>query len=321
MRVILIDTGIDCELNEGYIVGGANLINPNQGFDDDNGHGSLCCSIISLYSQSMPYWYPIKILNKQNESSTKILVEALNYTKNLDIRLINLSLSTLDANSVMCLTSIVSELYELGKIIVASVPNSRQTGYPASLKNVIGVDGAIFKGNTEFWYNKDYRVQCIANRIPIMVRGCQGKFNMFGGTSKATAVMTAIIGNMLEIYPDISYNMLQELLMDISIRKSWDMGELDGLSKYSAGTENVFDDREKRIEEVLIGYLSEKGLLFSMDEVNKYGYQKFLSGEDFYHILRRLECVLEIKLPKYEGIDYRVFDNPRNLKQFFAAYT
>lgn len=321
MRIIILDTGIDCVLNEETILDGINLITAGGSFADDNGHGSLCSSIIKLYGQSIPYWFVIKILDAQNESSTERLVDALNYTKKVDIRLINLSLSTLDEKKIDRLEKIISELRDYGKIIVASVPNSGKVGYPASLENVIGVDGGIFSNEREYWYNKDYSTQCIANRVPVMVKGYNGEIQMFGGTSKATAIMTAKIGSILEQYPNISYDDLQSLLMHSASKKVWNREEVADLSQYIVRGTSVSDDEERIIEDVVVEYLRGKGMLFDLDNLREWGYQGFLNGNDFMKIINALEEKFNIRLPYYEGIDYRVFENANSLKKFFELFS
>ena len=320
MRVIILDTGIDRVLNEKTILGGVNLVTPGGDFDDDNGHGSLCSSIIKLYGHSLPYWFVIKILNARNESSIEKLIEALDYTKRIGIRLINLSLSTLDEERIYKLSKSISELRDYGKIIVASAPNSGKIGYPASLENVIGVDGGIFSNQREYWYNKNYSIQYVANRIPVMVKGCKGEIQMFGGTSKATAVVTAIIGDILEEYPNISYEELQNMLMDSAKKKTWNREEIAGVSQYITKRTSVNSDEEQMIEEVVAKYLRGKGMLFDLNNLREWGYQGVLHGNDFMKILNDLEKKFNIRLPYYEGIDYRVFENANSLKKFLKLF-
>lgn len=228
-----------------------------------------------------------------------------------------MSLSTLKKDNIEVLKKTISELYDIGKIIVASIPNSGQLGYPASLRYVIGVNGVILKNQKEYWYNQDYSVQCVANRIPVMVKGYKGKYNMFGGTSKATALMTAIIGNILEKNPDISYENLQTILVNSATRCVWTQEEVENLSRYFVEEVNIIDDKEREIECLVLDYLHNKGFMVIQSDLNKYGYQRFLIGEDFYEIIKRIEILLGIKIPHYSGLDYRIFENAKSLKNFF----
>lgn len=320
MKVIVIDSGIDYESNKNSLIGGTDLIQPGKGIIDDNGHGSRCASIIRLYSESMPSFYSIKALNLNNESSTELLVKALNFTKELDIRLINLSLATQNIKSREIIGCVIEELYHYGKIVVASVPNSGQIGYPASMNHVIGVDGAIFNRSKEYWYNKYYPVQCVANRIPVLVRGYNGRIEMFGGTSKATAIMTAIIGNILEESPNISYEELENILQNKSLKKMWDYKQIQSLSRYIVnGVTAKYDSEEKEIEELILKYLIEKGLQVSIEDLHKYGYQCYFAKEDFCKIIQLLEKRYGVQLSNYEGIEYRVFENARCLNTYFKS--
>lgn len=183
------------------------------------------------------------------------------------------------------------------------------------------VDGGVFNRSQEYWYNKIYTVQCIANRIPVMVKGQKGEFEMFGGTSKATAMMTVKIGNILEDHPNISYDSLQNVLMSSAEREVWDKEETEHLVEYMVkGTSTTNDDEEKKIEAAVVGYLEQKGLVFNTESLRKWGYQSLLQGDDFFKIIDIMEKMFKVKLPCYEGINYRIFDNANSLKQFFKSF-
>lgn len=153
-----------------------------------------------------------------------------------------------------------------------------------------------------------------------MVKGCKGEIQMFGGTSKATAVVTAIIGDILEEYPNISYEELQNMLMDSAKKKTWNREEIAGVSQYITKRTSVNSDEEQMIEEVVAKYLRGKGMLFDLNNLREWGYQGVLHGNDFMKILNDLEKKFNIRLPYYEGIDYRVFENANSLKKFLKLF-
>ena len=76
----------------------------------------------------------------------------------------------------------------------------------------IGVDGIVLQDNKEYWYSKSKAIQCMANRVPILVKNIGNTYTMFGGTSKATAIVTSIVLDKLLIKPDLDYQELEEWL-------------------------------------------------------------------------------------------------------------
>lgn len=321
MKIVLIDSGIDQILRSSGITYGRNLLMKNKISIDDQGHGTLCARTIMAYCNNTPKIHAIKILDKNNRASSSILLEALKECEKIDCRLINLSLATRSLDQIGAMESIIETLTMQGKIVVSSAPNSGGVAYPAALKNVIGVNGAVFDDYMEYWYNEKYEIQGIANRVPILIQGLDGQYKMFGGTSKATCVMTAIIANQLDRHPDLTKNELQEVLASYSAKQQWNSHMIDEKSKYFVDTTTAKSNKERNIKELIEEYIEKKGLRVTESDYIKYGYQPYLTGNEFHSIIKLVEKELGVLLPTYDGISYRIFDNAVTMCQYFEKFS
>lgn len=131
-------------------------------------HGTLCASIIQGINEEIDI-YSIEILDENERTNYRKLQEVLEYLKDIDVKIINLSMATVNEKARIALEKACDILVEQGKIIVAAVDNLRGEGYPASLKNVIGVKGLRTMCQNEFWYNAEYTIQCACDMSPVLV--------------------------------------------------------------------------------------------------------------------------------------------------------
>lgn len=203
MDVIIIDSGIDKNLFREEIIGGVsfkiskNKIVKSNDFADNNGHGSACASIIKSVAKDTKI-YAIKILDENANTNVNLLEQALYHCLKLDYRLINLSLATLDSSGAKRLEKLCKKLKRHGKIIVASVYNGYDSSFPACFKSVIGVKVSVMQSPREFWFNKNYEIQCVGNITPCFTNRNLKKYVLFGGNSKAAAHITGYIANLLK---------------------------------------------------------------------------------------------------------------------------
>lgn len=196
--VILLDTGIDKSTFKDCLVGGNHFyakghsIYCDDNFEDDNGHGSACAHIIKSVFPSAQF-YVIKVLDRNAETIYPVLETALEHCINLDYHLINLSLAMLDHNVNSKFSKLCDKLRIKGKILLSSVHNGYKESYPASYRSVIGVRGSLFLDSENFWYNLNSRIQCIADISPSFTHRSLDRYFMFGGNSKACALVSGLI--------------------------------------------------------------------------------------------------------------------------------
>jgi len=122
-----IEITADLEIRERYI-------------DDDTeaSHGTNCANII--YSEFPDCGFvSIKILNENAQGRSLQLVKAMEWCILNKVRIINMSLGTVNFKDYDPVREIVNKAYSNGIIIIAASDNNGMFTMPASLENVIGV--------------------------------------------------------------------------------------------------------------------------------------------------------------------------------------
>ncbi|MBS1279588.1 S8 family serine peptidase [Clostridioides difficile] len=234
IKIAVIDTGVD--INHEYlkdVIGGGisfeydeKYIFTSDNYCDYNGHGTACVSTIKNEFRNLEFFI-VKIMDEYGKTNIQILEEALKYLLNTDISIINLSLSVMNSNEVDDLYKICEELHKKGKIIVSSVANGYEETYPAIFDNVIGVKGFILEDENTYWFNKNEKVQCIADDNPYLRCHINNSYKLFGKcNSQAAAKVTGIIANILSENPNIKFEELNEKLEICATRNFWTKEDL-----------------------------------------------------------------------------------------------
>ena len=202
MNIAIIDSGIN--INNKHIahtiLDGISICSENEltssDFTDLNGHGTYCAEIITRICPQAKFII-VKILNSNNQGSSECLLKALKYLENRDVDIINMSLSTYHHDFREQLQKACERLHSKGVVMVSSLANHAKSSYPAVFNNVLGVRGKIFLGERDYIYCPDQSIQCIASSVPVLVNDLDGKYTFFGGNSKATAIITGILAELL----------------------------------------------------------------------------------------------------------------------------
>jgi hypothetical protein len=213
IRIGLIDSGININspliIRKNYIFNGWK--DSLGDFNDSLGHGTVCAHLIQKAAENADI-YNVKVFDKKLVTSTKNIIEAVNWCMNNNINLINLSLSVSDINYYYEFKQICEEAYKRGIIIIASADNIGRPCLPAYLENVIGVGVADLQNESEFFYVNSF-IQIYLNGKSIT-----GSFNQeIQATSFATARMSGIIANILIEKPELDFNHLKHILLSKSI--------------------------------------------------------------------------------------------------------
>lgn len=102
-------------------------------------HGTTCASIIRKYSMDVSIG-SIKILNDESKRGVKYqLIKALQWCVGNDVKLVNLSLGTIDFRDFSEIKDCINDVASQGLIIIAACNNKNVYTVPACLTNVIGV--------------------------------------------------------------------------------------------------------------------------------------------------------------------------------------
>lgn len=146
IKIAVIDDGINAGLYKiGFIERDIEIMPELQvkyrtGYDMHKpSHGTTCAAIIKKYT---PYAQlsSIKILNDNAKGIRGQLVKALEWCVENNMHLVNMSLGTIDFRDADIIKKAVDTAAEKGIIIVAAANNRNVYTYPASFKNVIGVN-------------------------------------------------------------------------------------------------------------------------------------------------------------------------------------
>lgn len=194
VKIAVIDTGYDFTSN--YVTSGFSLmydeenIIESDAFFDSNGHGTNVIETILKFCPDIQI-IPIKITTEKGVTNKLLLYSALEKCLELGVNIVNLSLSCTISDYDEKLEKILNKLTLNNIIIVVSLLNISNDGYPGSSKYTIGI-GAINLGLLNDKCLKKCNKVYYFNSNPIFVKGYD-KYNFFKGTSKATALCTAIL--------------------------------------------------------------------------------------------------------------------------------
>lgn len=236
-KIIVVDSGIDKALLQRY----PNLLLKNYTCEeyDMHGHGTASYSLINKLTVDCEI-KTIKVLNKYLECSTEILKSALKFLQNVDCDIINMSLATTVEKDFEEIDNLCKIIHSQGKIIVSSLSNSGEISYPAYSQYVIGVEGKVLKNSLDYIYMNEGNIQFIADKTPVVVQTLDGYYDLYGGNSKATCCVTALISQ------NIGYglnNHITSYKKDLTYSKGGEFDKLHRkvlkiLSRYSVNVQN-----------------------------------------------------------------------------------
>jgi len=192
-------------------------LNLGKTFNGDlTGHGTTCAAIIKKYAPETQL-SSIKILNSQSHSGEKNqLIKALYWCAENGIKLVNLSLGSINFRDFIEIKNCINEVVGAGLVIVAACNNNNMYTVPASLTNVIGI-----KCEKEFFNNKYIFVPYAIDGIDILASGTHLLKDAFGSysytnssNSFATPLITAKIYNILIKNPSLSLEEIRNYLYE-----------------------------------------------------------------------------------------------------------
>lgn len=210
MKIAVIDTGIDKHHPklQGVDVTGISIRKKADGwcydsdFNDSNGHGTGCASIIIKHKNDVEL-VAVKIYHDDLLTTEDTLIEAFRWILSQpDIKLINVSLGC-SGSANERLAEICRQLYQNNRIIVAACSNEINTkDYPAEFPTVFGVQAGQLKRGDEYGYSDDGYF--IAKGSVQRVAWAEGRSIITSGTSYAAPHLVGIIAGMLTQEPELS---------------------------------------------------------------------------------------------------------------------
>lgn len=241
---------------------------------DTNGHGTLCCSTLLTVNPEVELFI-IKVLNEQNKCSSERLLLALEYLLETDVNIINLSLSTNSSEHTDKYKVVINKLLTQGKIILAAVPNNREFSILANLDETIGVNGKMFLESNEFWFQKEQKVQCFADRTPYLVKGINGGYELFGGNSKATALFTGIVSKHWTEIENLSWYEKEQEIEKLAKRNVWEKEDVDVEYILSIKEPMRDDIIYKKVSQIVRGFLKVRKNEISGKHLYEFGITRY----------------------------------------------
>nr|WP_297936301.1 S8 family serine peptidase [uncultured Lachnoclostridium sp.] len=190
ITTVVIDSGINKELVECSTI---DIL--NKGCYDNCGHGTACAITIKNVCKEVEI-ISIPLLDEHGMANSMEFEEALQSCLSINCDIINLSLSILDENAGR-IKEICCKLREQGKAIISSVTNRLEESIPAIYKDVIGVRGKLFDSPDIYWFNEKRKIQMIADITPVFTDYSLGRYLIFSGNSKATAVASGLLARFM----------------------------------------------------------------------------------------------------------------------------
>lgn len=307
VKIAIVDTGIDKthEYLQNNIIGGVafeskdEYILVSDDYEDKNGHGTSCASIIKKEFEEVEFFI-VKALDKFGEASIQVLEEALKYLLNIDVKIINLSLSVIESDLVHDLYNICEELNKQGKLIICSVANGFEFSYPAKFNNVIGVKGFILEDENSFWYNKYYDTQCIIDNNSYLRCHLNNSYKLFGKcNSQAAAKLAGKIAQIVSNNNDIKFDDLGKILEKNTSKNHWTNEDLEFSKRYPDFREDCKNISKKIIYEV--AEIVKVVLNIDKDNNELYECSLFnrnigLNSDNCFEVIKKLEKNFRISL-------------------------
>lgn len=166
----------------------------------DNKHGTLVVNCIEKYSKDVDKeFYIYNIFNQKGEASGICAIAACRQIAELgqaDIISMSLTFSSYWKEEF---AKVLELLKHKGILLVASAHNvAEKESFPANMEGVLGVNGAYIKDGRNIGYTPKEIIQFTADKGYEFLLGKDGKYKVFYGNSKATAIITAILSEKLE---------------------------------------------------------------------------------------------------------------------------
>lgn len=217
--VAIIDSGWARDVTDERVMAGVGLVDPEEEFavrqtnDDDDllGHGTACADLVLRLAPQATI-VPVRVFGHRLETSTAILVAALEWVTATGVRVANLSLGTLRPDALQPLYAACERARRNGVIIVAAHRPGYPRTLPAAFDNVLGVAGAPGPESRVLQYRPDEAVEIWAPARHTAVRCGPGRTNTVRGNSFAAPIATGLVARLVERAPDITIDGVRAFL-------------------------------------------------------------------------------------------------------------
>jgi hypothetical protein len=269
-------------------------------------HGTNCAGIIKKYAGNVGF-SSIKVLNDSTMKGEKRqLIKAIDWCVENNIKIVNMSLGSIDFRDFDDIMACVNRAAEAGIIIIAACSNKNVFTYPACLSNVIGVCSSNEYKELQYKF-----IGCPFDGIDVLASSTHHLTDVFGNSydtsqcnSYAAPMVTALVCSLLKNKPDGTLAEIKQML--------WQESSIPAKDKYNSYLQM---DLDWITEKALININSEgeKVSQFPWDEKTRSINIKVNKGEsiteDILQELRKssgdFSEIKNIILTFSEGIDIR----------------
>jgi subtilisin family serine protease len=226
------------------IAPGYNYVDDNDNTFDFHRHGTAVASIAASLGNGLGMVgvapeakiAPYKVLEDDGRGNLSNVIEAIGKIIESNVRIISISLAY--SYSSTALQAIVSEARDSGILVIAASgnSNSERRYYPASCDDVICVGGT--DSGHRIWsedqQGSTWPCDIVAPAGPQTVAfKWRGRYTTHKGTSLAAPHVAGVAALCLELYPDMSVDLLKEVLFRSGGRDGtdpkWGYGEVNAL--------------------------------------------------------------------------------------------
>jgi subtilisin family serine protease len=214
LRIAVLDSGVNlehphiCARTTGVVLDGAT---PGTAADDEVGHGTAVMAAIQEKGPAAEY-FAVKLFGAALRASTRSLIQALEWTIEQRIDLVNLSLGTPNPEYRGELQDLVERAGRAGVVLLAARHTGAQPAYPGSLEGVISVDVDWTLPRHSFRVGEaDGRTCFFASGYPRALPGVPPSRNL-NGISFAVANMTGFAARACEGLTNRTLGQVQQRL-------------------------------------------------------------------------------------------------------------
>jgi len=237
VRVAVVDSGVDTKhpdlhVQGGYCVHGVNCTQYRLPYCDNNGHGTHVAGVIAARENGQGLvgiapeveLYAVKAMNEFGLGTTRGLVDAVNWTRENKMDIVNLSINT--PKSDLALKKVLEEAYAAGVLFVGSAGNNGlekdpSVTYPAKYDTVIAVSALsdTLRKLPKSAYGPEIEFTAPGSRIfstyPFewdFVDGKEDGYTRMSGTSMAAPHVTGVLALYRERFPNMTNVELRQYL-------------------------------------------------------------------------------------------------------------
>jgi subtilisin family serine protease len=224
VRVGVIDSGWDRSIACQWIGEGVGFVHPNDDlatqktddYHDRLGHGTACGTLIHQIAPEATL-HPIRVFGRCRETSPKTIIEAIDWSIQKGLDVINISLSTLREDTVIPFYKICQQAVNEDITVISSCYNGKSDGYPAIFDNVISVSFGYFENPFNYEYSSNDRVECKSKGYHENVLCINKERKSVSGTSFASPNIAGVVSLIKEGYPNASLQTVRRLIEKFSV--------------------------------------------------------------------------------------------------------